>query len=85
MGSFLERDCRQGDRLLPSVFILCSELLNVAVCHNDTIQGKPIGDSQCKLVQYANDTTSLIKQNEVFFFCLIRSLNNFFLIVLTFM
>ena len=56
----LGRGVRQGCPLSPYLFILCVEILANAIRNNDEIKGICILDSECKVSQYADDTTLIL-------------------------
>ena len=55
----LSRGVRQGQgcSLSPYLFILCAEILGAAVRRDKLIGGIQISDNECKMSQYADDTT----------------------------
>ena len=48
---------RQGFPLSPYLFILCAEILGAAIRRDKLIYGIKISDKECKVSQYADDTT----------------------------
>ena len=56
----LERGVRQGDPLLPYLFVLAAEALAIAVQQNIAITGITIGKEETKLLQYADDMTATL-------------------------
>ena len=65
-GSFsdqikLERGCRQGDPVSPYIFVICAEILGMAIRENKRIEGIKIFGCEHKITQYADDTTLLTK------------------------
>jgi len=52
----LERGLRQGCPLSPYLFIIVVELLAISIRHNKMIKGIYIGQQECKINQYADDT-----------------------------
>ena len=53
----LHRGVRQGCPRSPYLFILGAEILGNAVRKDTEIRGIKLGNSDCKLSQYAHDTT----------------------------
>ncbi len=60
----LKRGVRQGDPLSSYLFILCAEILSNAIIHNDSIKGIEINKQAIKLLQYADDTTAVLKNEQ---------------------
>ena len=56
----LSRGVRQGCPLSPYLFILCAEILGAAVRRDTLIRGIQISDNECKMSQYADDTTLIL-------------------------
>ena len=56
----LGRGVRQGCPLSPYLFILCAEILGAAVRRDKLIRGIQILDNECKISQYADDTTLIL-------------------------
>ena len=61
-GSFfsLGRGVRQGCLLSPHLFILFVEVLAIAIRGGNEIKGLSVGNIECKLSQYADDTTMIL-------------------------
>ena len=57
----LKRGVRQGDPLSPSLFIIVLELLAVSIRNNDQIRGIAVDGSEIKLVIFADDMTSFVR------------------------
>ena len=60
----LSRGVRQGCPLSPYLFILCAEVLGNAIRRDEEIRGIKISGSECKLSQYADDTTMILDGSE---------------------
>jgi len=43
---FIERGCRQGDSILPYLFLLCVEILGIMIQENRLIKGISIYDKE---------------------------------------
>ena len=56
----VERGVRQGDPLSPYLFVICVEILAIAVRNDENIKGIKISDSETKLLQFADDTTAIL-------------------------
>ena len=52
---------RQGDPLLPLLFILGLEILACSIRKNDKIQGIQIDNSEVKLTRFADDLTCFLR------------------------
>ena len=59
----VKRGVRQGDPLSAYLFILSVEVLAMSVLKNESIQGITINDTEMKLIQYADDTTAILKDS----------------------
>ena len=57
----VKRGVRQGDPLSPSLFIIVLELLALSIRNNDQIKGIEVGGSEIKLVTFADDMTSFVR------------------------
>ena len=62
VGGFfgLGRGVRQGCPLSPYLFILGAEVLATAIRGDIEIKGISVGNVECKLSQYAEDTTMIL-------------------------
>ena len=56
----LERGVRQGDPLSRYLLILAVESLVISIRQNVDIKGIKIGNHEAKLLQYADDTTAIL-------------------------
>ena len=57
----LKRDVRRGDPLSPSLFIIVLELLAISIRNNDQIRGIVVDGNEIKLVIFADDMTSFVR------------------------
>ena len=56
----LGRGCRQGDPLSPYIFLICAEMLGCLIRKNQMISGIVIDNIECKISQYADDSTVIL-------------------------
>ena len=60
----IQRGCRQGDSIVPYLFILVAEILTLLIEYNPDITGINVGQTQIKLSQFGDDTTILLDGSE---------------------
>jgi hypothetical protein len=60
----LQRGVRQGDSLSPYLFILALELCTLKIRNEKEIKGLVFNGHEIKLVNYADDTTAIMKDEE---------------------
>ena len=60
----LGRGVRQGCPLSPYIFILCAEVLATTIRKDNEVKGITVGSTECKLSQYADDTTLILDGNQ---------------------
>ena len=58
------RGVRQGCPLSPYIFILCAEVLATTIRKDNEVKGITVGSTECKLSQYADDTTLILDGNQ---------------------
>ena len=73
----LHRGVRQGCTLSPYLFIVVAEVLGNAVRRDTEIRGIKLGNSECKLSQYADDTTMILDGSERLFSRTLYALDTF--------
>ena len=56
----LGRGVRQGDPLSPYLFVIAAEILAISIRRNSMIKGITIEKNETKLVQYADDKTTVV-------------------------
>ena len=61
----LGRGVRQGCPLSPYLFILCAEVLATAIRRDNEIKGISVGNVECKLSQYLDDTTMILDGSQM--------------------
>ena len=60
----ITRGVRQGDPLSPYLFIIALNVLSQNILQDDSIQGIRVKNEHIKLVQYADDTTAVLKDEK---------------------
>jgi exonuclease III len=60
----LERGCRQGDPISPYIFVLCVEILGIAVRQNKQLKGIDLWGEEFTINQYADDTYLFLDGSE---------------------
>ena len=76
----LSRGVGQGCPLSPYLFILCAEVLENSVRNDTRIQGIKVLATECKISQYANDTTFILDGSQSSFSRSLYLLDTFALI-----
>lgn len=57
----IERGVRQGDPLSPYLFVIAVEVLSLAIRESKSIKGLTFRNEEIKIMQYADDTTAILK------------------------
>ena len=60
----LERGCRQGDPISPYLFIICAEILGLAIKASRKVKGIYVHDNENKIGQFADDTSLYLDGSE---------------------
>ena len=60
----VKRGVRQGDPLAPSLFIMVLELLSISIRNNVQIKGILVDGNEIKLVTFADDMTSFVRDKQ---------------------
>ena len=76
----LNRGVRQGCPLSPYLFLLCAEVLGNTVRNDKQIKGIKVMNSECKISQYADDTTMILDGSKASFLRSIFLLDSFALV-----
>ena len=76
----LSHGVRQGCPLSPYLFILCAEVLGNSVRNDTRIHGIKVLDTECKISQYADDTTFILDGSQSSFSRSLYLLDTFALI-----
>ena len=56
----IEHGCHQGDPISAYIFIMAAQILTILIKFNKDIKGIKIGNTEFKLVQFADDTTLIL-------------------------
>ena len=56
----IERGCKQGDPIVPYLFLLCGQILHYMIEINVEIKGTIIDSVEIKITQFADDTTLVL-------------------------
>ena len=72
-----ERGCRQWDPISPYLFILCVELLSLAVKRNENIKGIKINNVEYCIFQYADDTNFTLDGSQRTLLELLKTIKEF--------
>ena len=56
----IKQGCRQGDPYSPFLFILAGQILSLLIHNNQNLKGIKIGNIECRLTQFGDDTTLLM-------------------------
>ena len=73
----LTRGVRQGCPLSCYIFIICAEIMSIAIRCNDNIKGITIDDSETKITQFADDTTLILDGSKSSICNAIKIIENF--------
>ena len=74
----LKRGCRQGDPISPYIFILCSEILALAIKNEPNFEGIKVLEKDHRLNQYADDTSIFMKASSANLNMSLKILNWFY-------
>ena len=73
----LTRGVRQGCPLSCYIFIICAEIMSIAIRCNENIKGINIDDSETKITQFADDTTLILDGSKSSICNAIKIIENF--------
>jgi hypothetical protein len=73
----LTRGVRQGCPLSCYIFILCAELMGIAIRCNENIKGISINSNQIKITQFADDTTLVLDGSRLSISSAIETIEHF--------
>ena len=62
MSSFIniENGCCQGDLIAPYLVIICAQILNLMLKYNQSVRGIKVGNTEFRLIPFADDTTIIL-------------------------
>ena len=56
----IEKSCRQGNPIIPFLFLIAAEILKIMIVSNPDLKGKIIDKIEHKIAQFADDTIIIL-------------------------